>query len=164
MPVTSQPASNKHGTRTEPTYPLCPVTKTRPVTVPPCILSRIVHHLASHIEQRHLRRHQHRRTTGYVSRLCIALVVTYERSAGQVQAQLSLRLKEETRLRFAALTAGIPIVRTTVHGLDVTARLLNFRPHPLMNLLEIGLRHDPAPNACLVRDDDHPVARFLEEA
>ena len=99
-----------------------------------------------------------------MSRLRIALVVTYEWSAGQVQAQVSLRLKEETRLRFAALTARIPIVRTIIHRLDITARLLNFRPHPLMNLLEIGLRHDPAPNACLVRDDDHPVARFLEEA
>src|SRR5438876_4346610 len=164
MPVTSQPASDKHGTRTEPTYPLCPVTKTRPATVPPFSLSRIVHHLEDPIEQRHLRRHQHRRTPGCVSRQRIALVVTYEWSSGQVQAQLSLRLKEETRLRFAALTARVPIVRTTVHGFHVNARLLNFRPHTLMNLLQIGLRHDPAPNACLVRDYDHPVARFLEEA
>src|SRR5947207_16021586 len=108
MPVTSQPAFNKHGTRTEPTYPLCPVTSTRPGTVSLFILSRIVHHLSDHIEQRQLRRHQHRRTPGEASRLRIALIVTYEWSAGQVQAQLSLRLKEEARLRFAALTARIP--------------------------------------------------------
>src|SRR5262249_13716845 len=78
--------------------------------------------------------------------------------------EVSLRLKEHARLGLAALTALIPVMQTTIHCLNLTPYLRRFRFHPLMNVDECRFCHGTARNARLVRDDDHPVAGYGEQA
>src|SRR5215218_10117191 len=77
--------------------------------------------------------------------------------------EILLCTEQHAWLRLTAFTTFMPIVRAVINRLDVSAGILNVRPHASVNLLEIGLCHHTAINAGLVGDKNYSVVRLAEE-
>ncbi len=92
-----------------------------------------------------------------------ALVIADENGAAQIQIQIVLRLKEQSRLRLAAFAAIVPAVWAIVNRVDMTARLFRILLHSFMNVLEICLSHGSTPNACLIGNNNDAIAVLFEQ-
>src|SRR5216684_772462 len=88
----------------------------------------------------------------------VALVVTNKGRSGEIEMEVALRLVKKAWSRLAALATLLPIVRAIIDCVDSAARLRDLPLHPAMDGLEVGLAHEAAADARLIRRDDCAVA------